>query len=133
MYMPGPHDDVFTIANRLNAAVGPEGYQRISEREFDDDDSFGDVSSQDHEPLIHSPLECIVERDGIALRILIYRSPSDRQWYLEVKDHLGGSTVFDEDYLTDQEALDAALAAIAEDGIESFVAGAFPDASSSGT
>jgi hypothetical protein len=128
IYISGPHDNVFAITRRLTAAVGPEGYQRISERDFDDDDDVFDEgpSQSENEPLIHSPLECTVERDGITLRILIYRSPSDSQWCLEVEDHLGGSTVFDGNYLTDQEALDAVMAAIPEEGIETFVAGAVP-------
>jgi hypothetical protein len=34
--------------------------------------------------------------------------------------HLGGSTVWNNRFATDKEALDAAMAAIDEDGIESF-------------
>jgi hypothetical protein len=53
---------------------------------------------------------------------LIYRGRNDPAWVLEVEDHLGGSTVWEGDFETDQAALDAALLAIEEDGVESFIA-----------
>jgi hypothetical protein len=78
--------------------------------------------TDEDEELVHSPLERTVARDGITLQILIYRGRNDPAWVLEVEDHLGGSTVWEGDFETDQAALDAALLAIEEDGVESFIA-----------
>ncbi len=73
------------------------------------------------EPTIeYSPLQRVIERDGVGVRICIYRGESDPGWLLEVEDHLGGSTVWDDPFETDQAALDEAMRAIDEDGIESF-------------
>jgi uncharacterized protein len=74
----------------------------------------------DEPELEYSPLERAVERDGVRVRICIYRGEGDPGWLLEVEDHLGGSTVWDDPFATDREALDEALRAIDEDGIESF-------------
>jgi uncharacterized protein len=46
---------------------------------------------------------------------------SDLGWHLEIEDHLGGSTVWEDPFATDRAALEAALSAIEEDGSESFV------------
>ncbi len=70
--------------------------------------------------LEHSALEREIERDGNWVKVLIYRGVGDAGWILEVEDQLGGSTVWDDPFDTDQGALDAALRAIEEDGIESF-------------
>lgn len=42
-------------------------------------------------------------------------------WLLEVVDEFKNSTVWDEPFSTDQEALDEALRTIAEDGIQSLI------------
>ena len=73
--------------------------------------------------LINSPLERSVERDGVTVRICIYRGPEDPGWLLEIEDHLGGSTVWQEPFPIDQEALDEALQAIESEGISSFAEG----------
>ncbi len=70
--------------------------------------------------LTHSALECKVTRDGITVEIFIYRGPNDTGWLLELQDHAGGSTVWDDPFETDHEALEAAMGAIDEDGIASF-------------
>lgn len=73
----------------------------------------------DHD-LINSPLERSIARDGVTVQICIYRSAEDPGWLLEIVDHLGGSTVWDDFFPTDQEALDEALQAIETEGIRSF-------------
>jgi len=71
-------------------------------------------------PLEYSPLDRKVERDGLWVKICIYRGEGDPGWLLEIEDHKGGSTVWDDAFATDQAALDEALRAIDEDGIKSF-------------
>lgn len=75
----------------------------------------------DEYPIVHSPLEEQVTRDGVSVEVLIYRGEGDQDWILEVVDENGGSTVWDEPFLTDRAAHNAALAAIAEEGIGAFV------------
>ena len=71
--------------------------------------------------LINSPLEREITISGTTVKIWIYRSETETGWILEVEGHLGGSTVWDDRFASDNEALDAAMAALEEDGIESFV------------
>jgi hypothetical protein len=70
--------------------------------------------------LVNSPLGREITSNGTTVKIGIYRSEVERSWILDVEDHLGGSTVWDDRFATDKEALDAAITAIEEDGIESF-------------
>jgi uncharacterized protein len=70
--------------------------------------------------LIHSPLTQTHSADGHTLQIQIYRS-ADSLWILEVVDERGTSTVWDEPFETDSAALEAAFAAIEEDGVHHFV------------
>lgn len=72
--------------------------------------------------IIHSPLEQRVTRAGISVEVLIYRGEKEAGWILEVVDHLGGSTVWDDPFPTDKEALAEALATIEAEGIGSFAA-----------
>lgn len=74
----------------------------------------------DADPIEHSPLEREVTRDGATVRIFIYRGRADPGWLLEIEDELGGSTVWDDPFDSDQAALDEALQTIDEDGIHSF-------------
>ncbi len=78
------------------------------------------TDADDDVVLQYSPLERKVERDGVWVKICIYRGEGDPVWLLEVEDHRGGSTVWDDRFETDQAALDEALRSIDEDGIESF-------------
>jgi hypothetical protein len=80
------------------------------------------TSAADDYDITHSPLECEVTRDGITVRICIYRGPDTPGWLLEVEDHLGGSTCWEDCFDTDNAALDEAMAAIEEEGSGSFAA-----------
>ena len=71
--------------------------------------------------IINSPLETKITRDGITVEIFIYRGADETGWLLEVRDHEGGSTVWDDRFETDRAAYDEAMRAIDEDGIRSFV------------
>jgi uncharacterized protein len=77
------------------------------------------MNDEDFE-IIYSPLEQQFTQDGQSLEICIYKSDGS-SWALEIIDAGGTSTVWDEQFDTDQEALDAALRAINEDGIEAFL------------
>ncbi len=77
--------------------------------------------------LIYSPLAQMYSADGHSVSIEIYRS-DDSPWILEVVDKHGTSTVWDEFFDTDQDALDAALLAIEEEGLASFAAQALQEA-----
>ena len=55
--------------------------------------------------LENSPLSGELTRDGVTVRIEIYRiRDSGEGWSLEVVDHEGTSTVWDETFPTDQDA-----------------------------
>lgn len=104
----------------LGAASGPP-LVSVSEPDDDDDDWPSSGALAPDEAVIHSTLERTVASEQTRLQIYIYRGPRDANWLLEVEDHSGGSTVWDDPFETEQAALDAALLAIDEDGIESFV------------
>ncbi len=71
--------------------------------------------------IIHSPLERRISGRGISIEVLIYRGEDDAGWILEVVDHTGGSTVWDEAFVSDRAALDEALRTIEREGISCFV------------
>lgn len=132
IYASGPRDNVAMITSRLAKAVGDAGFEYIDSLSLSDGDEATDDSFDDEEldyPIVHSPLERAISGDGVSLQILIYRGLRDTEWHLEVEDHLGGSTVWDGQFQTDQAALDAALLAIEEDGFENFVASSTAPAS----
>jgi hypothetical protein len=125
IYVPGPSDNEAVIESRLTKAVGAYGYDIFDPRPWldeaalqDGDDWFDD---DDDMPNVHSPLEQTLTRDGTTVSIWIYRGEREPDWLLEIEDQGGGSTVFHKRYATDRAALDAALQAIEEDGIASFV------------
>lgn len=70
--------------------------------------------------IIHSLLERSVTEGEMTVEISIYRSPNS-DWILEVVDEYGNSTVYDDLFPTDQDALDEALREIEAHGIEVFV------------
>ena len=72
------------------------------------------------EPTKHSPLSQSVTQDGKTVSIEIYED-GDGGWLLEVIDEYGTSTVWDDPFATDQEALVEALKTIDEDGIDSLI------------
>ena len=76
--------------------------------------------------LVYSPLQQSITRDGKSLEICIYRLP-DSSWTLEAVDEFGNSTVWEDEFETDQEAFDVALTQIEEEGIDAFI-GPEPDA-----
>jgi hypothetical protein len=75
---------------------------------------------QDDDQLVISPLCRSVKSKRHKVQVDIYRGP-DTGWTLEVVDKFNNSTVWDDLFATDQEALDEALRTIQDEGIESLV------------
>ncbi len=73
----------------------------------------------------HSPLCQSVTRDGKTVQVEIY-DDGEGGWLLEVVDDYGNSTIWDDPFAADQEALDEVLKTINEDGIDSLI-GSPPD------
>jgi uncharacterized protein len=73
--------------------------------------------------IIMSPLCREISGDGTRIQVDIYRGEDDSGWILEVIDEENASTVWDDLFDTDQEALDAVMEVIAQDGIRSFLDG----------
>ena len=71
--------------------------------------------------IVMSPLCQEISKDGTKIQVDIYRGEDDPGWVLEVIDEENASTVWDEPFDTDQEALDAAMEIIERDGIRSFL------------
>lgn len=81
--------------------------------------------------LIYSPLQQTVQENGRSAEIHIYRSP-DSLWILEVVDDRNNSTVWEEEFESDQQALESALGAIREVGLAAFCDQPVDDGSSPG-
>ncbi|NIA52681.1 UPF0149 family protein [Massilia sp. TW-1] len=71
-------------------------------------------------PLIYSPLNGTVSRNGRSVEVEIYRAENE-EWILEVVDEHGNSTVWEGLFSTDQAALDEALRTIDEQGIDAVI------------
>ncbi|WP_196221411.1 hypothetical protein [Sansalvadorimonas verongulae] len=71
--------------------------------------------------LVMSPLCQTLERDHRTVEILVYKGADDARWVLELEDEYGNSFVWNDLFATDEDALNAALDAIDDEGIESFV------------
>jgi uncharacterized protein len=71
--------------------------------------------------IINSPLGQKITRDGTTIDVLIYRGEHEAEWILEVVDHAGGSTVWDDTFATEQAALNEVLRTIDEEGIACFL------------
>lgn len=76
----------------------------------------GHCTAHENEAPRLSPLAQSVTRDGTTFRIDICRSGGGG-WILEVVDQHGNSTVWDESFPSDREALDEVLNTIDENGI----------------
>jgi len=70
--------------------------------------------------LIESLLDQKYTKDGKSVEIEIYRMP-DTPWNVQVVDTFGNSTVWDDEFESDAEALQFVLAEIERDGIDEFI------------
>ena len=71
--------------------------------------------------IVMSPLCREISGDGTRIQIDIYRGEDDPGWILEVIDEENASTVWNEPFDTDREALDTVMEVIELDGIRSFL------------
>ena len=77
------------------------------------------MTDRDYKPT-HSPLTQSLTRDGKTVQIEIYED-GKAGWLLEVIDVHGNSTVWDDPFRSDRDALDEALRTIDEEGIDSLI------------
>ena len=73
--------------------------------------------------IVMSPLCREITGDGTKIQVDIYHGEDDSGWILEIIDEENASTVWDEPFNTDQEALDAVMEVIEQDGIRSSLNG----------
>jgi uncharacterized protein len=76
--------------------------------------------TDDYQVPLQSPLAQSMTRDGKTVQIEIY-GDGEGGWLLEVVDEHGNSTVWDDPFQSDRDALDEALKTIEEEGIESLI------------
>lgn len=75
----------------------------------------------DETKLIVSRLSRTITRDGITVDVHIFRSEGDPEWTLEVVDHDGASTVWEDTFATEQDALNEVFQTIAVEGMSGFL------------
>ena len=75
--------------------------------------------------IVMSPLCREIIEDGTKIQVDIYRGENESGWILEVIDEENASTIWDEPFDTDQEALNTVLTVIKLDGIRSFLDGEY--------
>ena len=71
--------------------------------------------------IVMSPLCREITADGTRVQVDIYRGEDEPGWILEVIDEENESTVWDDPFDTDREALDEVMEVIERDGIRSFL------------
>lgn len=77
---------------------------------------------EDDVEIEQSSLTTKIERDGMVVRVCVYRvKGSGDGWTLEVVDHEGGSTVWDDTFESEQEAVEQAVMTIDREGIGCFL------------
>lgn len=81
------------------------------------------MNDQDDPNLVTSGKSKRVVVDGYAFLINIHRLETDTTWSLEVLDYQNDSHVWDNQFETDTEARDAALAALNSEGAIAFMRG----------
>ncbi len=100
-----------TVMSRKIAIAGSDDGESSDVTEHDDDQEPG---------FIESPLTQSVARNGVKVRVEIYRDEEEDGWILEVVDAANTSHVWDDRFDTDQQALTAALRALDEEPLEFF-------------
>jgi hypothetical protein len=76
---------------------------------------------EDETKVITSPLSRKITRDGVTIDVQIYRGEADAVWILEVIDREGASTVWEDTFQTEQDALNEVFQTIAAEGIGCFL------------
>jgi hypothetical protein len=84
--------------------------------------SEGFAMHDDDPEIVYSPLCKEVTQDGLIVRVQIYRLKTGHEgWSLEVVDHEDASTVWDDLFATDHEALAEFSRTLEAEGIQSFL------------
>jgi len=73
--------------------------------------------------IVMSPLCREIIEGGTRIQVDIYCGEDESGWILEVIDEENASTIWDEPFDTDQEALDEVMKVIERGGIRSFLEG----------
>jgi hypothetical protein len=81
------------------------------------------MTEQNGPNLVTSSRSRDVVIDGFVFSIEIYRLENGKAWTLEVVDHEGTSHVWDETFLSDADACEAALDALSREGALAFMRG----------
>jgi hypothetical protein len=85
------------------------------------------MTDEEEPNIIYSPLRQRIEGDGTYIGVEIYRGEEETTWILEVVDEENASTVYDDQFETDQAAFDEVLSAIKEYGIRVYLENGFPE------
>lgn len=75
---------------------------------------------EDDYVIIASPLSGELRRDGITVDVQIYRGQEDETWVLEVVDSENASHLWDDQFPTDQAAMDELIRTILSEGMKQF-------------
>ena len=79
--------------------------------------------------LIYSPLNGHFTKDGVTVEVLIISSDLDPAWSLEVINNIGTSTVWDNQFETDDQAYAAFRQVVEEEGMGIFDKSSSPETS----
>eukprot|EP00456_Euglypha_rotunda_P013131 TRINITY_DN13858_c0_g1_i15.p1 TRINITY_DN13858_c0_g1~~TRINITY_DN13858_c0_g1_i15.p1 ORF type:complete len:168 (+),score=12.97 TRINITY_DN13858_c0_g1_i15:101-604(+) len=74
-------------------------------------------------PIIESPLSRTVSRDGVTVRVNIFRVGDDPLWAMEVVNEAGTSIVWDDVFPTDEAAFAVFAQTVATEGMATFLGG----------
>lgn len=78
------------------------------------------ANPEDDYVIVYSALSGELRRDGITIDVQIYRGEEDDTWVLEVVDSADNSFLWDEQFPTDQAAMDDLLSTIQSEGMKQF-------------
>ncbi len=71
--------------------------------------------------LVYSNHGADIDIDGYRFEVQIFRAEHEAEWLLEVVDREGTSHVWDDLFVDDKEAFDAALSTIEQEGAHNFM------------
>jgi hypothetical protein len=74
-----------------------------------------------HPDIIFSPLSGDFTRDGMTVKVEIYRLSDGGNWALEVTDDDDTSTLWKQEFATDQAAFDLFVESVAIEGLRSLL------------
>ncbi len=81
----------------------------------------GIASDTSDTELIYSPLSGDFTRDGVTVKVEIYRLSDGGGWALEVTDDDFASTLWKEEFATDQAAFNLFIESVAIEGLRSLL------------